>query len=296
VVGTHGRSIYILDDISPIREMSKVRDENPHLYDVYFATRRVQDAEIKYYLPSTPKKLSIKIIDSKKRIVLEKEGVLNPKSDDDSPSWFGADNKNPSMNSGLNSYKWNLRYQGARDFEGMIIWSAKPTLGPIAPPGEYKVQLIVDDKMFESLFEVRKDPRITVSDSIINEQFNFAMSIMMQTDLANKSVIEIREIKEKLNDLLSSSSAAKSKRIKSLIYDLEKIESNIYQVNNQSGQDPLNFPIKVNNRLAYLRKSVESGDGLPTSGSIEVFEILKNELSGYIKELKKLKIKIKAFI
>ena len=118
----------------------------------------------------------------------------------------------------------------------------------------------------------------------------------MQTDLANKSVIEIREIKEKLNDLLSSSSAAKSKRIKSLIYDLEKIESNIYQVNNQSGQDPLNFPIKVNNRLAYLRKSVESGDGLPTSGSIEVFEILKNELSGYIKELKKLKIKIKAFI
>ena len=90
--------------------------------------------------------------------------------------------------------------------------------------------------------------------------------------------------------------AAKSKKIKSLIYDLEKIESNIYQVNNQSGQDPLNFPIKVNNRLAYLRKSVESGDGLPTLGSIEVFEILKNELSEYIKELKKLKIKIKAFI
>ena len=143
---------------------------------------------------------------------------------------------------------------------------------------------------------MRKDPRITVSDSIINEQFNFAMSIMMQTDLANKSVIEIREIKEKLYDLLSSSSAAKSKKIKSLIYDLEKIESNIYQVNNQSGQDPLNFPIKVNNRLAYLRKSVESGDGLPTSGSVEVFEILKNELSVYTKELEKLKIKIKAFI
>ena len=56
--------------------MYKVRKENPHLYDVYFATRRVQDAEIKYYLPSTPEKLSIKIIDSKNRIVLEKKGVL----------------------------------------------------------------------------------------------------------------------------------------------------------------------------------------------------------------------------
>ena len=276
--------------------MYKVRKENPHLYDTYFATRRVQDAEIKYYLPSTPEKLLIKIIDSKNRIVLEKKGVLEPEQDNDSSSWFGADNKSPSMNSGLNSYKWNLRYQGARDFEGMIIWSAKPTLGPIAPPGEYKVQLTVDDKIFESLFEVRKDPRIDVSDSIINKQFNFAMDIMMQTDLANKSVIEIREIKEKLNNLIFSSSVTKSKKIMTLIYDLEKIESSIYQVKNQSGQDPLNFPIKVNNRLAYLRKSVESGDGIPTNGSIEVYELLKNELSDYIKELKKLRIRAKNFI
>ena len=118
----------------------------------------------------------------------------------------------------------------------------------------------------------------------------------MQTDLANKSVIEIREIKEKLNNLLPASSASKQKKISSLINDLEKIESNIYQVKNQSGQDPLNFPIKVNNRLAYLRKSVESGDGLPTKGSIEVFEILKNELSVYVKELKKLKTKAKDLI
>ena len=118
----------------------------------------------------------------------------------------------------------------------------------------------------------------------------------MQTDLANKSVIEIREIKEKLNKLISSSSVTKSKKIKSLIHDLEKIESSIYQVKNQSGQDPLNFPIKVNNRLAYLRKSVESGDGIPTNGSIEVYELLKNELSDYIKELKKLRIRAKNFI
>ena len=61
--------------------MYKVRKENPHLYDIYFATRRVQDAEIKYYLPSTPEKLLIKIIDSKNRIVLEKKGELDPEPD-----------------------------------------------------------------------------------------------------------------------------------------------------------------------------------------------------------------------
>ena len=86
------------------------------------------------------------------------------------------------------------------------------------------------------------------------------MDIMRQTDLANKSVMKIRSIKNQLNEISSKSSLAKSKKIKSLIYRLEKIESSIYQTKNQSGQDPLNFPIKVNNRLAYLRKSVESGE------------------------------------
>ena len=124
------------------------------------------------------------------------------------------------------------------------------------------------------------------------------------TILYNKSVIEIRSIKEKLNNIYKVSSAfgtkgfddSKSKKIRLLISDLEIVESNIYQVKNQSGQDPLNFPIKVNNRLAYLRKSVESGDGLPTKGSMEVFKLLKNELSEYLKELEKLKTRAEKII
>ena len=297
VIGTHGRSIYVLDDISPIREMSKVDKEKPYLYNVYFATRRVQDAEIKYYLPSKPQNLSIKIIDNKNRVVLEKKGLIDSNTDkNEASSWFGADNKNPTMNIGLNNYNWNLRYPGATDFEGMIIWSAKPTLGPIAPPGKYKVQLTIDNQLFETSLEVRKDPRIKVSDDVINKQFDFAMNIMMQTDLANRSVIEIREIKEKLNKIFPIKSSSKSKKLKSLISDLEKIESSIYQVKNQSGQDPLNFPIKVNNRLAYLRKSVESGDGLPSVGAKKVFKMLKQELSVYVSELNKLKNKAKKFL
>ena len=82
----------------------------------------------------------------------------------------------------------------------------------------------------------------------------------------------------------------------STILKLENIESSIYQVKNQSGQDPLNFPIKVNNRLAYLRKSVESGDGLPTKGSREVFEVLKNELYGYVSTLDELKKDVKKYL
>ena len=295
VVGTHGRSVYILDDISPIREMSKINFDKHYLFKPYYAARRVQNGEIKYYLSEDVNSLNIKILDSNGRVVLDKDGLIE-ESEDDEQSWYGADNKNPSMKKGLNSYTWNLRYPGATDFEGMIIWSARPQLGPIAPPGNYNVILTVDGKQYKSFIDLIKDPRIEVSDEVIDIQFQFAMEIMNQTDIANRSVIEIREIKDNLKNVSSTSSSTKRKKIKSLILKLENIESSIYQVKNQSGQDPLNFPIKVNNRLAYLRKSVESGDGLPTKGSREVFEVLKNELYGYVSTLDELKKDVKKYL
>ena len=289
VVGTHGRSIYILDDISPIREMSEVDFNKPHLYDTYYAARRVQNAEIKYYLPNDVTSLNIRILDQKGNVVLEKEGLIEKDASEEESSWYGSDNKNPSMKKGLNTYIWNLRYPGATEFEGMIIWSARPQLGPIAPPGKYIIELTINNEKYETSVDLIKDPRIDVSDDDINVQFNFAMEIRNQTDLANRSVIEIRNMKVHLDSIISKKSSSSSAKIKKLKSKLETIESSIYQVKNQSGQDPLNFPIRVNNRLAYLRKSVESGDGLPTKGSREVFELLKDELSGYTNSLDKLK-------
>jgi photosystem II stability/assembly factor-like uncharacterized protein len=289
VVGTHGRSIYILDDISPIREMSEVDFNKPHLYNTYYAARRVQNAEIKYYLPNDVTSLNIRILDQKGNVVLEKEGLIEKDASEEESSWYGSDNKNPSMKKGLNTYIWNLRYPGATEFDGMIIFTARPQLGPIAPPGKYIIELTVHNEKYKTSVDLIKDPRIDVSDDDINVQFNFAMEIRNQTDFANRSVIEIRNMKVHLDSIISKKSFSRSDKIKTLISKLETIESSIYQVKNQSDQDPLNFPIRVNNRLAYLRKSVESGDGLPTKGSREVYKLLKDELLGYTNSLDKLK-------
>ena len=294
VVGTHGRSIYILDDISPLREMAKIKFDKHYLFKPYYAARRVQAGEIKYYLSDEINSLNLKILDSEGRVVIEKDGSLDNSIEEN--SWYGPGNGNPSMNKGLNTFSWNLRYDGATQFDGMIIWSARPQLGPIAPPGTYKIILTVDDKVFNSSIDLIKDPRIEVSDEDIDIQFKFAMEIMNQTDLANKKVIEIREIKERITQDIENQKTSNRKKMSSLLSKLELIESSIYQVKNQSGQDPLNFPIKVNNRLAYLRKSVESGDGLPTSGSREVFRVLKDELSGYISRLDKVKLEIDKYL
>ena len=294
VVGTHGRSIYILDDISPLREMAKIKFDKHYLFKPYYAARRVQAGEIKYYLSDEINSLNLKILDSEGRVVIEKDGSLDNSIEEN--SWYGPGNGNPSMNKGLNTFSWNLRYDGATQFDGMIIWSARPQLGPIAPPGTYKIILTVDDKVYNSSIDLIKDPRIEVSDEDIDIQFKFAMEIMNQTDLANKKVIEIREIKERITQDIENKKISNRKKMSSLLSKLELIESSIYQVKNQSGQDPLNFPIKVNNRLAYLRKSVESGDGLPTAGSREVFRVLKEELSGYVSSLDKVKLEIDKYL
>jgi len=294
VVGTHGRSIYILDDISPLREMTKINFDKHYLFKPYYAARRVQSGEIKYYLSDEVNSLNLKILDSEGRVVIEKDGSLDNSVEEN--SWYGSDNGNPSMEKGLNTFSWNLRYEGATQFDGMIIWSARPQLGPIAPPGTYKIILTVDEKVYNTSIDLIKDPRIEVSDDEINVQFKFAMEIMYQTDLANKKVIEIRKIKEVIAKDIENKKMSDRKKINSLLSKLELIESSIYQVKNQSGQDPLNFPIKVNNRLAYLRKSVESGDGLPTNGSREVFRVLKEELSGYISRLDKVKLEIDKYL
>ena len=294
VVGTHGRSIYILDDISPLREMSKINFDSNYLFEPYEAARRVQSGEIKYYLPEEVNSLNIKIFDKDGRTVLDKDGSLESSSEE--VSWYGPGNQDPGMGKGLNTFSWNLRYQGATEFEGMIIWSARPQLGPIAPPGKYKIILTVDGQKYETSIDLIKDPRIDVSDNDIEIQFKFAMEIMAQTDLANRNVIEIRNIKKMMAKRLKSKSSNTQKKINKLISKLDQIESSIYQVKNQSGQDPLNFPIKVNNRLAYLRKSVESGDGLPTQGSRQVFKELKEELSGYVSELVDVKLEVEKYL
>jgi hypothetical protein len=106
---------------------------------------------------------------------------------------------------------------------------------------------------------------------------------------ANRRVIEIRRVKAQLDDRESrSSDAALRAAGDTLVAHASKVEEKIYQVRNRSGQDPLNFPIKVNNRLATLLSMNEQGDGRPTSHMDDIYGILTRELAGYETELKQL--------
>ncbi|MEL7045279.1 MAG: glycosyl hydrolase, partial [Pseudomonadota bacterium] len=282
VAGTHGRSIYVLDDIAPLREYSAEIAKKPfHLFEPLYAVRRVQDASVQYYLAEEAEEVSIAIIDSEGTVIVEKVGTEPELEEVDDPyaRWYGALPVNPTTAQGLNVWSWNNRYAGAADFEGMIIWSGRPQLGPIAPPGEYTVKMTVDGETQTQRFMLKADPRFDVPEEHIREQFQFTVQVRDAIDAANRAVIRIREMKTQLDEQLGEAPAASLATLaEAFKANLSAVEQELYQVRNVSPQDPLNFPIKLNNRLAYLQKSTESGDGLPTQGQLDVFAMLKGEL------------------
>jgi len=292
VAGTHGRSIYVLDDIAPLREYSAdIASKRFHLFEPLYAVRRVQEASVQYYLREEAAEVTVAITDSNGNTIVEKTGTepeLEP-VDDPQARWYGALPVEPTTAQGLNVWSWNNRYAGAADFEGMIIWSGRPQLGPIAPPGEYTVRMTVDGETQTRTLTLKADPRHTVPEAHIREQFAFTVQIRDATDAANRAVIRIRDLKTQLEERLGESPAAALKMAtEELSGQLSAVEEALYQVRNVSPQDPLNFPIRLNNRLAYLQKSTESGDGLPTQGQRDVFALLKAELDEHLARLDQL--------
>jgi hypothetical protein len=124
----------------------------------------------------------------------------------------------------------------------------------------------------------------------MKEQFKLAIELRDKVSQANESVVQIRAIKETINN-----KKVKSATDQKILTQLTTIEEALYQVRNQSGQDPLNFPIKINNRIAALWRSVETGDARPTAASYEISKQLSEDLDKQITELKKITVTKKAF-
>ena len=291
VVGTHGRSIYVLDDISPVRTKDAGIQAGLHLFKPYYAVRTVQKAVFQYYLDSTIKDLKIEIFDAKNNLVNTFIGALPKTKKENGEADEDEDDRkpqSPTIKTGLNKFEWDLKYPAATNFKGMILWSAPVYAGPTAVPGNYKVAITAGGKTVSENFEIKMDPRVndvTIAD--MQEKFNLSIQIRDEVSKANEAVIKIRAIKEKINGEAKAKNTTVSKANQALITELSAIEENLYQVRNQSSQDPLNFPIKLNNKLASLMRVVESGDYKPTVGSYKVFEELKAELALEINHLDK---------
>ena len=173
---------------------------------------------------------------------------------------------------GLNRFAWNLRAADAEEFEGIILW-AGDTEGPMVPPGAYTVTLTVGEESVSADFELLKDPRSSASQSDLEEQYTFQIAIRDKLSEIHGAIEDIRKVRAQLGELkerLGEGDAATEIResAKALDEAMGEVEKALYQTKNQSRQDPLNFPIRLNDKLGesphWLRSGMRRRRASPT--------------------------------
>ncbi len=285
-IATHGRSFYILDNIQPLREYTPAlaTTDAPHLFAPVPTIRGAGSARIEYWLKRPAQSLTIDVLD-KGTVVRSFTGTTAPAGGGRGGrgggfgGGRGGSGAGATMAAGLNSISWDLRYPGATTFPGMILWGAS-TSGPAAVPGSYTVRLTVDGQTQSQPLTILRHPlHPDVTQADLQEQLDLAIKLRDKVSEANDAVIEIRALKTQVADRLTKSSDASLKAsADALVSALSGVEEEIYQVRNQSGQDPLNFPIKLNNRLASLLGVVTSADARPIASAYPIFKDLTAEL------------------
>ena len=303
-ISTHGRGFFVLDNIEPLRQATAATAAaDAYLFAPSPSIRSAMPARLEYWLKHPVQSLSIDILDSAGTVVRTFAGAVSgggggrgrggaaPDSaaaaaaaaaaadDFGGGRGRGGAPQTATMSTGLNNLTWDLQYPGATTFPGMILWGAT-TNGPLAIPGKYRVRLTADGKVQTQPFVVKKHPLYTdVTQADLEAQFRLAIQIRDKVTEANNAIIQIRDVKKQAAERLAKSSDPKLKAAgDSLLNHSSAVEEDVYQVRNQSGQDPLNFPIKVNNRLASLLGIVTRGDGRPIGNALPIFNDLMSEL------------------
>jgi len=186
---------------------------------------------------------------------------------------------------GTRNQTWNLRYPNAVSFPGLIYWAGTNT-GPKAPTGTYRVRLTVDGQTLEQSFDDLKDARLThVSDADIATQFALDLNVRNKTNDANQDVINIRACTAQV-DARVTADPSLAQAGAALDDKLNAVQNELYQTKLQAGEDPLNFPIKLNDKIGALHGVIESVDGKPTDQTYQVFDELNAQLQVQLQKLR----------
>jgi photosystem II stability/assembly factor-like uncharacterized protein len=316
VAATQGRGYWILDDLTVLHQAGDDVNEKPaHLYAPRPAIRLTAggradnpgDAGTNPLVGAVFHYALAEEYDESTEISLsiyEERGsdpiwswTRKPATQDEEDS-SGGPNDPPdtavlTAEKGLNRFAWDLRYPGMERFDNLIMW-ADMRQGPKAVPGEYRAVLTVGDIEEEVSFAVVADPRSTSSPADYRAQFEF---IVETRDLLSQAHVEIRKVRQLRTQLDGlkirlEADAASDQAMAELIEEIDllvetitPIEESIYQTQNESRQDPLNYPIRLNNKLTSLMRTVDTGDARPTDGAIAVREELGAAIESELEQM-----------
>ena len=291
VVATQGRSFWILGDLSVLRQLTKETTlASAHVFSPNLTYRANGDTvDVYYYLaeaPETP--ITLEFVNLQGEVIRTYTSKESSDDTDESdaavPRWRrrGGGSRNASADAGVNRFRWDMRYPDAKEVPGAVMWGGS-TSGPQAVPGSYQVRLTAGDQSLSSRFEVAADPRLDATQDDYQAQFDLLILIRDAVSEAHNAVNRIRNVRKQIKTM-----TAKAEEIdgmdsileagKSLNKKLTAVEVKLLQTKSKSRQDPLNFPIRLNNKLAALAGVVSRSQGRPTNQSYDVFNDLNAQV------------------
>ncbi len=296
-IATHGRSFWVMSDIAPLRQMTPaILSSDFHLFEPSFAERGVDRGAMFYYHLARPAQtVTLEVLDAQGSVIRSftasaADTARRARGGRGGGGGFfggGGGDTRPTLTAGLNRFVWDMRYPGYVDFPGMILWAAS-NQGPVAMPGRYQVRVTADGatqtKPFEIILDRRLQGEVVMAD--LQKRFDLAQQLVQRVNDANNAVLLIRGVKQQVDERLQRTTAqaveTKGTEVNTKLTD---VEQEIYQIRNRSNQDPLNFPIKLNNKLASLLRLVESAEAQPTTQVGEVYTALSAALQTELDEM-----------
>ncbi len=306
VVATQGRSFYVLDDLAVLQSFASGPKPDG---DFFFATEPVYrtagfrataspgdtfgenppaGAVFHFQIVGEVKgEVTLEIVEGASGKAIRKFTTKQPEGESEAQPQgrrAGPAGARFAAKQGFNRFEWDLRHEDSKSFPGLIMWAGS-TRGPRAAPGKYQAKLSANGKTLTSDFEIRKDPRLKTTQEEFDKQLALLTQIRDKLTETHESIIRIREVKRQLDDW-----SAKHKELEPQAKEISKkltaVEEELYQTKLRSNQDPLNYPIKLNNKLAALAGIVGSADAAPTDQSYQLHEELTSKINAQLKLLK----------
>lgn len=288
LIATHGRGFWALDDIAPLRQFtSEISNEAAYLFHPAVAFRGFHgSATIDYWLKSAPKgAVTLAIYDAKGALVHQYSSKANGLPDWVRPEYAAFVHlPHVTAQAGINRFAWDLRYPADRVVKGAVTWGGSPR-GPVAIPGTYQVKLTVDGQSFTAPLIVRESPQISVTQADLERQLALALRIQAEVNAADEAVNEILSVRSQLTVLEQRVGPQQSEiadAARTLGTKASAIEDALIDLKSKSGEDPLNFPVRLADQIMALGGSVESSDAAPTTAESTVFATLKTQIDAEV--------------
>ncbi|MCG6189201.1 WD40/YVTN/BNR-like repeat-containing protein [Maribellus maritimus] len=303
IVATQGRSLWILDDITTLQQLTKeVTEQALVLFNQRQSYKILtgrggnnsgenppSGAVIDFWLKDRNDSTSVQmeILDKNKNLIYTFKNNVSEKELKDNLALGKIE-----VEKGLNRFVWNLRYPNAKGFPGLIMWGGS-LRGPVAIPGVYYAKLTVDGISEEKSFGILPVPNYSATQEDYQAQFDFLLDVRDKLTETHQCILDIREAQKQLTHIKEKvdkeENAAILEQIKTISAKMDSIEKALYQTQNKSPQDPLNFPIRLNNKLAAVAGIVASSDARPTDQSIAVKTELTAKIDKELAAFKKIK-------